>query len=196
MTRKVGKLVYGVGVKDVDRPVYTKLDDGKIVRCPFYVRWTNMLKRCYDPTFQLKQPTYVGCSVTEEWHLFSNFERWMKAQDWEGGQLDKDLLKAGNKVYSPDFCVFLPRELNAFTIDCGASRGEYPIGVSFHKGTGRFRAHCRNPFTGKLESLGLFDTPDEAHLVWKKRKHELACIYADQQTDPRIADALRTRYLH
>lgn len=193
-TRKSNKLIYGVATNDADRPVLERLN-GKRVVCPFYSKWQSMLKRCYDPKYQLIYPTYVGCSVTEEWLLFSNFEKWMKTQDWEGKQLDKDLLKAGNKTYSPDFCVFIPRELNNFTIDSRASRGEYPLGVSLDKGAGRFVARCRNPFTRKLEYLGLFDDPDEAHLVWRKRKHELACMYADQQTDTRIAEALRTRYL-
>ena len=188
------KLICGVGVNDLSRPVRTKLN-GKEVKCPFYTRWMAMLRRCYCPKFHLERPTYVGCSVTEEWLLFSNFERWMKTQDWEGKELDKDLLKAGNKLYSPDFCVFIPRELNSFTKDSGAIRGEYPLGVHLHKGKGRFKAQCRNPFTKRQEHLGLFDTPDEAHLAWRKRKHELALIYADQQTDPRVAEALRTRYL-
>lgn len=194
-TGKAGKLIHGVAINDADRSVFTKLN-GKRVMCPFYNRWKNMLDRCYDPKYQLRFPTYVGCSVTEEWLLFSNFERWMKTQDWEGKHLDKDLLKAGNKVYSPDFCIFVPRELNAFTTDCAASRGEYPLGVSLDKGVGRFMVRCNNPFIKRKEYLGHYDTIDEAHLAWKKRKHELACIYADQQTDPRVADALRTRYLH
>lgn len=193
-TTKVKKLIYGVGVNDLSRPVWTKLN-GKRVICPFYSKWMGMLKRCYDPKFHLERPTYEGCEITEEWLLFSNFERWMKTQDWEGKELDKDLLKAGNKIYSPDFCVFLPRELNSFTIDRGASRGEYPLGVASVKESGRFRAYCSNPFTKRQEYLGHYDTPEEAHLAWRKRKHELACIYADQQTDPRVAESLRTRYL-
>jgi len=195
MARKVNKLVYGVGTNDAGRAVWTKLN-GKRVVCPFYDRWQSMLGRCYDPKFHLRNPTYVGCSVAEEWLLFSNFENWMKTQDWEGKQLDKDILKLGNKLYSPDFCIFIPKKLNSFTVDCGASSGEWPIGVSLHKRTGMFVARCSNPFTGKRENLGGFDNPDDAHEAWRKRKHELALIYADQQTDPRIADALRTRYLH
>lgn len=188
------KLVYGVGINDAGRPVTSELN-GKMVMCPFYAKWRAMLQRCYDSKLHLRRPTYVGCSVTEEWLLFSNFERWMKTQDWEGKELDKDLLKVGNKLYSPDFCIFIPPELNSFTIDLGASRGEYPLGVYFDKGSGKFKAQCRNPLIGRQEYLGLFDTPEEAHLAWKKRKHELACIYADQQTDLRVAEALRVRYL-
>lgn len=188
------KLVYGVGINDAGRPVYTKVD-GKRVMCPFYRRWAEMLRRCYDPNYHLRQPTYLGCSVAEEWLVFSGFESWMKTQDWEGKELDKDLLKVGNKLYSPDLCIFVPKKLNSFTMDCGASSGEWPVGAYLDKRRGRFMARCRNPFTGKKESLGYYDTPEEAHLAWKKRKHELALIYANQQTDPRVAEALRTRYL-
>lgn len=193
-TRKVNKLIYGVAVNDADRPVWTKLN-GKRVVCPFYSKWLGMLMRCHCPKLHLKRPTYVGCETTEEWLLFSNFERWMKTQDWVGKELDKDLLKAGNKLYSPDFCIFIPQELNSFTLDSRANRGEYPLGVYLDKESGRFKAQCNNPLIGRQENLGRFDTPEEAHLAWKKRKHELACIYADQQTDPRVAEALRTRYL-
>lgn len=189
-TRKV----FGVGIYDLSRPVFTKLN-GKRVMCPYYNRWKNMLRRCYCPKYQLRFPTYVGCSVTEEWLLFSNFERWMKAQDWEGKELDKDLLKVGNKLYSPDFCVFVPPELNAFTTDSRADRGEYPLGVYLHRESGRFKAQCSNPSIGRQEYLGYFDNPEDAHKAWRKRKHELALMYADQQTDPRVAEALRTRYL-
>lgn len=195
MAGKANKLIYGVGTNDAGRAVWTK-PNGKRVVCPFYDRWQSMLGRCYDPKFHLRNPTYVGCETAEEWLLFSNFENWMKTQNWEGKELDKDLLKVGNKLYSPDFCIFIPKKLNTFITDCGGNRGECPLGVSFHKGTGRFVVRCSNPFTGKRENLGYFDNPDEAHLVWKRRKHGLACIYADQQTDPRVADALRIRYSH
>lgn len=194
MTGKVNKLVFGVGINDANRPVMTKLN-GKWVKCPFYRKWQSMLGRCYDPKYHLRYPTYLGCETTEDWHLFSNFEKWMKAQDWEGRELDKDLLKVGNKLYSPDLCIFIPPELNNFTADSGRSRGEWPTGVYLHKGAGRFMSYCKNPFTGKKEYLGLFDSPEEAHLAWKRRKHELACIYADRQADPRVAEALRSRYL-
>lgn len=191
---KQSKLIYGVGVNDVDRPVWTR-EGGKRVVCQFYSKWIGMLMRCYAPQLHAKRPTYTGCITTEEWLRFSNFELWMGTQDWEGKQLDKDLLVPNNKLYSPETCVFLPRKLNMFLLDSAASRGKYPIGVSWDKGTGRFVARCRNPFTDKEQKLGRFDTPEEAHLAWKERKHEFACIYADQQTDERVAEALRNRYL-
>lgn len=81
-----------------------------------------------------------------------------------------------------------------FMTDRAAARGEWPIGVSWQKSAGKFKAYCHNPFTCKQEHLGMFTDHDAAHEVWRARKHELSCQYADRQTDPRIANALRKRY--
>lgn len=116
----------------------------------------------------------------------------METQDWKGKQLDKDILVPGNKVYSPETCAFVASNLNAFLTDCGRARSDLPTGVSRSKR--RFRARCNNPFTQRREVVGYYATAEEAHEAWRQRKHELACQYADMQTDPRIAEALRTRF--
>ena len=72
-----------------------------------YVAWQNMLQRCYDPKYHVKRPTYIGCSVCAEWHNFQNFAKWMSKQNCEGKQLDKDIKVEGNKVYSPETCMFV-----------------------------------------------------------------------------------------
>ena len=191
---KKNNLVYGVGINDAEYAI-GPIVDGKAVRCPYYVTWASMIKRCYYEKYQELRPTYKGCSVCPEWISFMNFRKWMMAQDWEGKQLDKDLLVLGNKVYSANTCVFVDQTTNNFTTDHAKSRGEYPLGVSFYKPHDKFRAYCNNPFTKKKESLGYFHCQNEAHEVWKARKHELACQLADLQTDERVAEALRTRYL-
>lgn len=191
--RKKNKLVHGIGVNDADYVVKPKVD-GKQVTCPFYRAWKSMLTRCYDVKYQTRQPTYVGCSVCEEWLTFSTFKSWMIKQNWQGRELDKDLLCTDNKVYSPENCVFVDSMTNSFTIDCRTVRGEWPIGVTFHKRDGKFQAKCSNPFTKKTEFLGYFICPEQAHQAWKKRKHELACQLADLQSDKRVANALRSRY--
>lgn len=197
--RKKSKLLNGVGINDAAYPITIREDFGgklKIVwACQMYQVWTSMIKRCYSEKFQARRPSYAGCSVTTEWHKFSSFRAWMLEQPWVGNQLDKDLLKPGNKVYSPDTCVFVPAKLNIFIIDRSADRGEWPLGVCWHNKSGKLQSQCSNPFTGKNDSLGLFTDPGEAHEAWRAKKHEHACRYADQQTDPRIAEALRTRYL-
>ncbi len=196
--RKKSKLVYGVGVNDSDYNVTEHaLVDGKdkIVRmCPFYSTWTSMLERCYSDKEQIRYPTYIGCSIVEEWKTFSVFKSWMEQQDWQGKQLDKDLLVHSNKVYGPEHCVFVSGQVNSFMVESTATRGEWPIGVHWDKGKKKFQANCRNPFTKKKEHLGLFTCPNEAHRAWLKRKQELAIALAALQTDPRVAKALIDRY--
>ena len=123
-----------------------------------------------------------------------NFRSWMETQDWKGKHLDKDILVQGNKVYSPNTCVFVDSVVNTFLIDSAASRGEWPIGVYWNERNKKFMSRCSNPFTKKQECLGYFHCPDQAHQTWKKRKHELACQLAETQTDQRVAEALRARY--
>ena len=118
----------------------------------------------------------------------------MEKQDWEGLQLDKDLLFEGNKVYSKETCVFVTRSVNLFTTDSGASRGEWMIGVIWRKDKDKFEAQVNNPFTKKQEKLGLFVNELETHQVWLKRKLELAHLIAEEQTDSRVAKALIERY--
>lgn len=177
------KLVYGVGVNDVETPTRA---------CPHYKLWSRMLERCYSTALHLRHPTYVGCSVVPEWHHLSVFMRWVEQQDWRGKELDKDLLVPGNKVYGPDTCVFTSKQVNSFLTDRTRHRSRYGLGVGYLP-SGKYRAHCAQ-LGGGLTYLGTFDTPEEAREAWRAEKHRLALLLADQQTDPRVAAALRARY--
>lgn len=203
MKIKSARLVYGVGINDADYAVERKETIGyvngkqkqkRVWQCPYYRVWYNMLVRCYSPEYQERQPTYKGCRVSKEWLTFSEFKSWMETQDFEGMQLDKDLLFEGNKVYSKETCVFVSREVNMFTTDRGNDRGEWLIGVNWHKLAGKFRSQCRNPLTKRREYLGLFTYEQEAHQAWLKRKLELAHELAAIQTDKRVGRALIGRY--
>lgn len=192
------KLVFGVGINDSELQVSNtvKLNNKRVVvwQCEFYSKWLYMLQRCYSEKFKKTRPSYEGCIVCDEWHKFSSFKAWMQQQDWSGKQLDKDILVMGNKVYSPVTCVFVSSLVNSFFGSKNNANG-YLDGVSLLKRNQQFRSQVQNPFTGKNESLGNFASEIEAHIAWKKRKHELACQLADLQTDERVANALRARYL-
>lgn len=190
---KTNKLVCGKGINDAAYPVQPTID-GKIVPCPYYVKWKSMLERCYSEKYHKVKPTYENCTVCDDWILFSNFRQWMIQQRWEGKSLDKDFLFEDNKVYSPEKCVFISSQLNSFITDCGKSRGDHPIGVYFNKPTGKFQTRCHNPFTKKLVHLGYYNTPEEAHKAWKKYKNEMAIQYAELQTDDRIKEVLLTKF--
>lgn len=187
-------LIFGVGVND-DKNVTGKLINGKLVQCPFYRKWCDMLARCYAESYKKAKPSYDGCCVADQWLKFSNFKAWMETQDWKGKELDKDLLAKGNKIYSPETCVFVSHAINGF-LACNESNEELgKTGVYAHKTCVRFSAKCKNPFTKKFEYIGCFLTSEDAHAAWKMRKHQHACRLADLQTDERVANALRTRYL-
>ena len=167
------KPLFGVGINDADYATRPTVN-GKCAADPAYRAWSGMLERAYDPKCHARNPTYVGVTVCKEWHSFSAFRVWWLANYREGLQLDKDLLVVGNREYRPDACIYIPSMLNSFTADCGASRGEFPIGVSFCNQTGRYRSRCCNPITGKQHRLGRFTTPEAAHSAWLKCKLSLA----------------------
>lgn len=179
--------VAGVGINDVPgaRSKYPKE----------YDIWKHMLRRCYSKNEQSKTPTYIGCSVSEEWKTLSNFLSWVFSQDYQNKQLDKDLLVVGNKLYSKETCVFISKDLNVFIIDKHQKNSELPTGVN--KSGDKYQAQINNPFSldRKMEYLGTFNTAEEAHIAWRLKKHEYAEKYTELETDPRIISALRTRYI-
>ena len=178
---------YGVGENDAHYATQPMVN-GKQIRDPAYCAWAGMLKRAYDPKFHAVNPTYSDVTVCSEWHYFSAFRQWWLNNYRDDGQLDKDLLAAGNREYAPDACVYVPRWLNNFTIDSGALRGEFPIGVSIRKQAGKYKSRCRNTITGKQHSLGLFNTPEAANSAWLAYKLALADqLKPDMDAiDPRI----------
>lgn len=70
------RTVCRVGINDAGYPVGIK---GSL--CPFYKTWVSMIRRCYDEKVHELKPCYSGCSVVDEWLLFSNFKSWMEDQD-------------------------------------------------------------------------------------------------------------------
>jgi len=111
----------------------------------------------------------------------------MKAQDWEGKQLDKDFL--GNKLYSPETCCFVPPWLNSLFVDCGRTRGEYPIGVSRNRS--KFEARIR--INGKQKYIGHFSTPEEAHSVYLRAKKQHVYNLMNDYTDQRVKEAVMNK---
>ena len=199
----MNKLVYGVGVNDLGYKVqvyeYVTKDGGKRIQksvflCKYYDVWKSMLKRCYSKKYLEINPSYIGTSVCREWLSATEFKKWMEKQDWHGKCLDKDIILPGNRLYSPDTCAFVLQATNKFVTARDASRGDYPIGVSLFKRTGKYQAQCGNPSTRKYEHLGYFSTTEEAHEAWRKRKHDLAQLVADTESDPRVIEALKKRY--
>jgi len=187
------KPAYGIGINDAHYATQPMVN-GAALRDPAYSSWADILTRAYSQKFHEKQPTYSDVTVCKDWHSFSAFRAWWLGNYREGWQLDKDLLMPGNREYSPDACIYIPSRLNAFTIDCGASRGKFQIGVSLHKPTGKYIAQCGNPVTGRKHRLGSFTSPEEAHEAWLNFKLELAVQLKPvmDYIDKRIYNNVRT----
>ena len=190
----MSKLVYGKGFNDKTRPC---LVDGKHVK--EYKLWKDMLRRCFSDKYQTHKPTYKGCNVSDNFLHYSYFYDWCQGQigfgkvDEKGRSwcLDKDLLFVDNKTYSETTCVFLPQEINKFFTDRGNDRGEYSVGVNFHKASGKFRAYCK--VNSKIQHLGLFNTPQEAFAVYKPFKEALCKQLAlkwQSEIDERLLNAM------
>ena len=159
--------VFGVGILGTKYP--SKVN-GVITK--EYELWTSMLRRCYSDTYKKKKPTYEDCEVSDNFKSYEYFYDWCNSQIGfgnEGWHLDKDLLIKGNKVYSENACVFLPQEINSVLTKCTASRGEYLIGVYWHKRDKAFASQV-NKNKGKSEHLGYFKTEIEAFNAYKQAK--------------------------
>lgn len=154
---------------------YKVSENGKNTRV--YDTWKAMLQRCYSEKEHERHPTYIGCEVYEGWHNFQNFAKWYKDNYYEVGNekmcLDKDILFKGNKIYSPDTCIFVPETINKLFIKNDKNRGESVIGATLCK-NGKYQAQCNiiNPETGKSkqEYLGLYDSQEKAFQVYKYHK--------------------------
>lgn len=179
------KQILGVGINDAPYMACQTID-GKRDRCPFYRCWMSMLRRCNSEKYQKERPTYIGCNVCEEWLTFTNFRRWMIQQDWQGKQIDKDIILPRNKIYSPQTCCFVNRALNQLLTDSAAGRGDFPMGVS--KRYKRFAAVIS--INGKSKHLGIFDTPEAASSAYRNAKARHLVDTAIQQNDSRIAAGL------
>ena len=161
--------VYGIGF--IGKGKFKSNDEnGKVTKC--YNTWIDVHARCYDPKCQEKHPTYKGCKVCKEWNNYQEFAKWDNENYYEVGnermELDKDILCKGNKIYSPDTCIYVPHSINSLFVKRDNERGEYPIGVR----------KMRNKFEARLTKgneqmhLGLYSTPEEAFQVYKHAKEQ------------------------
>ena len=145
-----------------------------------YLIWMEIIIRSYDENFHKKHPTYKDCTVCEEWHNFQNFAKWYDENYYkipgEKMQIDKDILIKGNKIYSPDTCVFVPQRINALFIKSQNSRGKYPIGVTYHKK----KYDSRVTINYKTLHLGSYSTPEEAFQAYKVAKENHIKQVADE----------------
>jgi len=193
---KSNKLVCGIGVKGMDYPTTGNADNMQYSQ--IYRLWINMLTRCTEK-FQTAHHTYVGTTCSENFKSYTFFTEWCYVQagftaEAVGGcwQLDKDILVKGNKLYSEETCIFVPRRINMLLVKRDSKRGKYPIGVHFDKSIGKFIA-LHGDGSGKQKYLGCFLTKEDAFLAYKTSKEALIKQVANEykeQLDSRVYEVL------
>lgn len=180
--------VYGVGVLGDS----VGMVNGEELR--EYRLWRGLLCRCYNEKTKKKIPSYDSCSVSTNFKYFPYFQNWCYNQvgfNNAGFELDKDILIKGNKVYSEDTCVFVPKEVNLLLCNAKRNRGSLPIGVRLNRHKSRYLAYMTKD--GKYVGLGSFGTPEEAFYAYKQVKEDYIKEVANkwkEQIDPRVYEAL------
>ena len=168
--------LYRHGICDI-KNLYDK--NGKQLKV--YETWKGMFRRCYSEKYHNREDTYKDCEVCEEWFLFSNFKKWYDDNYYQIDDcimnLDKDILHKGNKIYSPNTCVFVNQIINNLFTKNDKIRGDLPIGV-------RHSSCCNKKYHSVLsyynfdlkkkcdKSLGYSDYIDELFKKYKQAKEE------------------------
>ena len=148
-------------------------ENGKLKKS--YKVWFAMIDRCYGNN-ESKNPSYKGCNVCEEWHNYGNFEKWFNENFYqiknEDMELDKDILLKHNKIYCPQYCCFVPSNINCLFTKSDKIRGECPIGVTWHKRDLVYEAWCSDRHKKDIY-LGRFNDKNKAFLKYKQYKENL-----------------------
>ena len=178
------KSVYGVGYLGEGK--YVSKEQNKKEHTKQYETWIRMLDRCYSFNYKNNFHTYIECYTCEEWHNFQNFAKWYDENIYEINneniELDKDILFKGNKIYSPENCIFVPQKINNLFTRRNASRGDLPIGVGIYEhDKTKYRAKCNNE--KKLIYLGIHNNILDAFNAYKKYKGELIIEIAKEYKD-------------
>lgn len=168
--------IYGIGF--MGQGIYNSIKDSKA-----FIKWVNILRRCSSYNTQI---SYAGVKVNEKWYNFQNFAQWFYQNynyDYmEKWHIDKDIICKDCRVYSPETCAFVPREINNLFTKREKCRGDLPIGVQKDK------FGYRTFVSGVKLKKSLYKTPEEAFSRYKLEK-EVAEKWRDK-IDLRIYQAM------
>lgn len=195
-----------IGVGEFIPKSLSKSIEGKLVPEESYNTWLQILKRLYSTNKHDMRngEGYRGVTLTEEWHNLQNFCAWSikqvgyncKSDNGRAWCIDKDILIEGNREYKPEACVYVPDDINTFfSVKDGGNHlyGAESINPKTPKSKIGYTARCGNPITKDREYLGFYETQEEAHEVYVKRKNEIArelAKYYKGVVDDRVVEAL------
>ena len=139
-----------------------------------FVKWKNMIQRCYSDVVHKLKPYYMDKEVCIEWQNYQNFKLWFDAHYIPGTKvdLDKDLLYKEGNIYSPETCAFMTHFLNTVFEDRGIEsnikqndNGTYSVSMIV---------------LNKKMDIGVFDSEEEAHTGFIDGKIDYICDLAEK----------------
>lgn len=178
--------ICGIGIVGNRRPTVNNNTGGKSKE---FEAWMSLMKRSFSKLVKDKHETYKDVTCCDEWLVYDEFYDWLHNQEnfnkWYNGSrwcIDKDILKKGNKIYSPDNCCLVPSNVNSLFTKTDALRGDCPIGVHRDKECGMYIAAC-NVGKGKNTYIGYYCTPQDAFLAYKNVKEKYIKQIAQEEYD-------------
>lgn len=140
-----------------------------------YNKWRYMIGRCYSSNSINIHPEYKECFVCDEWKYYKNFKKWYNENYYnikdEKMHLDKDILVKGNKIYSPETCIFVPSRINYLFLQSNKTRGDLPIGVNYNENNKFFirvridnKIICRYGFNNKYDAFHCYKIEKEKYI--------------------------------
>ena len=98
-----------------------------------YAIWSKLICRCYYDKFQKLHPSYIGCTVCDEWHNYQTFAKWYEENYFEvpneRTEIDKDIIYPHNTLYSPETCLLVPQSVNLLFSRHTIDGRDLPIGI-------------------------------------------------------------------
>lgn len=156
-----------------------------------YTTWSNIFKRL-DVENQInnsRNNVYKNVSICEEWYNYQNFAQWydiyissLNPDLYDEYQIDKDILQweLEYKIYSPQTCCLVPKQINLAFSNLYRDRikePDLPMGV--HKNSNKYSINIS--IGGSSPYIGNFDTASEAFEQYKYHKekylHDIAKYY-------------------
>lgn len=159
---------------------YKKLNDKQK-----YSRWYNMKTRCYAESYHRARPNsiYEECDVCKDWmNSKESFYEWIdenfyQVSNGEQMDIDKDILRKGNRLYSPETCLIVPHTINMLWTMLPANCPTYNDEKQQWE---VFNDFFPSPYSEKKSFEDLEEARDYAASVKYAHIKELAEIYKDE----------------
>ena len=152
--------------------------------------YSNMKNRCYNEK-NIHYQNYGGRGITvcDEWLNFQNFAEWFYDNYYECNNeimcLDKDILCKGNKIYSPENCIFVPKRINNLFVKMLNSSDRNGLMGTKPLNNGKYIWQCSyiNELGEYKRATGTCDSEKEAFEAYKTFKENYIKQVADEYYD-------------